>query len=221
VIGFLVIGCATGKSVPIVIPEEAEEDVAPAAPLQHILVLPFYNLAASYGPNVGLRGPLSFKVFETGMTDPLASDFMTDNLMELLLSNLADRQITLSEALVFDFRRPPGSEFKDEIISALRSAGRQQAADAVMIGFLYDYREREGGAFGVRQPARVAFELNLVGVSSGRLLWHRQFAEIQQPLNEDLLRLPQFLKRGGRWVSVQEIARTALEEMLKTIPKTD
>jgi hypothetical protein len=73
----------------------------------------------------------------------------------------------------------------------------------------------------VRQPARVAFELNLVGVASGRLLWHRQFAEIQQPLNEDLLRLPQFLKRGGRWVSVQEIARNALEEMLKTIPKTD
>ncbi len=205
---------------PVTIPEvESEEE--PAVPIRHILVLPFYDMVRIFGPDTGVRGPFSDQIFVTGATDPLVTDFLTQDLITLIRRQHPDLRITPGASRVFDLAPQTGEALDQQRISALREAGRQQSADAVMVGFVYDYQDRQGGALGVREPSRVAFELNLIGVTSGRLLWQRQFQEVQKPLNENLLLLPKFLRRGGRWVPVREMAREAMQQMLKTVPQTD
>jgi hypothetical protein len=208
----LLFACTSRPSIPVTI----ASDVTPPVHIRHILVTPFLDVAEIFGPGVGVRGPLSDKVFVTAATDPLAADFLTSDLMQSLYLQLPEYQITLSDP-VFDPKTLLGAEEDTERIAML-NAGRQQSADAVLAGFLYDYQDREGGDLGVRVPSRVAFELNLVDVASGRLLWHRQYEEIQRPLNENLLLLPQFIRRGGRWISAREMARDAMQKMLNTIP---
>jgi hypothetical protein len=208
----LLVACATRPSIPV----KTASDVAPTVFSGHILVIPFLDVAETLGPGVGVRGPLSDKVFVTAATDPLAADFLTSELMQSLYSQFPEYRITLSDPVI-DPKTLLGAEEDTERIAML-NAGRQESADAVLAGFLYDYQDREGGDLGVRVPSRVAFELNLVDVASGRLLWHRQYVEIQRPLNENLLLLPQFIRRGGRWISAREMAQDAMQKMLNTIP---
>ncbi len=211
-ISLVLLACASRE--PIAVPEI--EDAEPVIPIRHILVMPFFDMAEAYGPETGVRGPFSDQIFVTGETDPLVTDFLTHDLIEQLRRQYPDLRITVSGLPALG-----GAGQELQRLSALRQAGRQRSADAVLVGFIYDYQEREGGAFGVRSPARAAFELNLIGVDSGRLLWQRQFQEVQKALHENLLLLPKFLRRGGRWVPVREMANEGMRQMLKTIPQND
>jgi hypothetical protein len=96
--------------------------------------------------------------------------------------------------------------------------GRDLGADAVIVGHLYRFRERIGTQYSVEVPASVAFDIHLIGVRDGRLLWSGKFDETQQSLFEDLYQLGTFLSRRGRWITAQELAVSGLEGVLETFP---
>jgi hypothetical protein len=52
-------------------------------------------------------------------------------------------------------------------------------------------------------------------VNSGRVIWSGHFDETQQALNENLFQLGKFIKRKARWVTAQEIAVSALENLFE------
>jgi hypothetical protein len=107
-----------------------------------------------------------------------------------------------------------GASQHQELVDKLCQAGRQYGADAVLIGYLYEYQERIGSDYGVESPARVCFELNLISVADGRLVWQDWYRETQQALNENLFHLGKFLQRKGRWITVEQMAAEAMQNMM-------
>ena len=112
----------------------------------------------------------------------------------------------------------PVAGSRAERIAAIQKAGGRQGADAVLCAYVYAFRNRVGNAYGVETPAMVSFEMNLVSTATGRIVWRRDFTETQKTLNENLLHLGKFLQRKGRWVTAEEMATQAIEDLLASLP---
>lgn len=186
------------------------------------VVLPFVDMVKIFGSNASVRNPITSKVFVTGIIEEKASIDLTNELYRLIGQEtklkwgaLQNTQGT-KESPPFNL-----SDMNADHVRRLQALGRQEGADTIMIGYLYAFRNRSGGDYGVERPSHVAFELVLMQSGSGRVVWQRSFKEIQKSLSEDLLQLRNFIKRKGRWVSAQEMAKGALKEMLQTIPQLD
>ena len=183
---------------------------------KRVLVLPFIDLSRIFGANSSVRGPITRQVFITDAIAPQGELFMTKTLRRLLQAESDVHWIT-SKAHDLNFLSQPGS--RQELIRSLQKMGRQYKADGLLVGYLYAFRDLQGGALGAESPAYVAFEIVLVSADTGRLVWHQKFAETQEPLNENLFKLGTFIKRKGRWVTAREMATQALKDMLETYPK--
>ena len=105
-----------------------------------------------------------------------------------------------------------------ESLALMTKMGSQVKADYILWGDLYHYQERKGTSYGVERPASVAFDLHLLRVKDGVLVWKAQFFKTQKALSENLFEMGDFIKSKGRWVTVEELTRQGLEEDLKDFP---
>jgi hypothetical protein len=96
--------------------------------------------------------------------------------------------------------------------------GKAFSADAVLVGYLYRWRERVGGERAVDQPASVAFELSLIRPDDGAILWREKFDKTQKSLSENLLEWDTFIRGRGRWMTAEKLAELGLEDMLSRMP---
>jgi len=103
----------------------------------------------------------------------------------------------------------------------MMAMGKQLGADYILWGGVFHYRERIGASFGVEQPASVAIDLHLMKVKDGQMIWRAQWAQTQKSLTENLLEVGSFFKRKMRWVTVEELARQGIEEMVKDFPSAE
>jgi hypothetical protein len=71
----------------------------------------------------------------------------------------------------------------------------------------------------VVSPASVAFDLHLIDVDSGEIIWTGNFDQTQRPLSENILELGSFFKRGASWVTAEELAKGGLEDILRRFPQ--
>jgi len=103
----------------------------------------------------------------------------------------------------------------------VKGVGIRLGVDAVLVGALLSYVEREGGSFGARRPARVGFLLRLRRIPDGKELWRAEFEEAQKPLLEDITGLGRFVARGGRYQTADELAaagaRAAAESLCRHV----
>ena len=63
------------------------------------------------------------------------------------------------------------------------------------------------------------FDLDLIRVADGAVIWGGSFDETQRSLFEDLFKLDQFLKRKGGWVTAEELGVLGLESLVEKLPK--
>ncbi len=94
-------------------------------------------------------------------------------------------------------------------------------ADTVLMGWIFRYQERIGSDWGARQPASVAFVVFLFDGQDGNMVWRAKFDETQRPLSENILGLPAFLRRGGRWVDAKRLASDGVSVVLIKFPGKD
>ena len=90
-------------------------------------------------------------------------------------------------------------------------------ANSVLMGWIFRYAERVGSAWGARKPASVAFAVFLFD-GRGRLLWRGKFDETQEALSENVLKLGSFVRRGGRWLTAEQLAADGVGLTLLTFP---
>jgi hypothetical protein len=101
---------------------------------------------------------------------------------------------------------------------AVMAAGRDMEADAVLIGFIYRLSQRVGEAFSAENPASAAFDLILLRVSDGQIIWSDSFDQTQVSLTENLLEIGQYAGRGLYWFTVEEFAQYGMEKILSQFP---
>jgi hypothetical protein len=120
---------------------------------------------------------------------------------------------------VFNTNLAKGIE-KDSLL-LMKAMGTQLNADYMLWGSVFHYQERKGTSYGVQQPASVALDLHLLKVKEGKLVWRAQWAKTQKSLTENLLEAESFFKGKMRWVTVEELSRQGMEDMLKDFPSAD
>ena len=100
----------------------------------------------------------------------------------------------------------------------IKLIGERLGADAVLVGNVEVYKERSGSAIGLERPqdaAEVGFVVQLISVKDGVPLWTGQYHELQRPANQDLTG---FLERGPRYLTVDQLAESAVDHVLRKFP---
>jgi len=202
---------------------------------EKLVVLPFKDMASIYGEGVSVRSPLSGKVFMTGKIVQGANEILEQHIISLLRARNDFILIPTSRAKGFlpivGFGLPPTRQAQGVLYGLLKNyenplsdrniavkTGLSLDVDAVILGYIYRFRQRVGKRYSAELPASVAFGIYLIDVETGRILWRGYFDETQRPLSEDLFELGTFLKRKGRWITAKEMAHSALDEIFLTFP---
>ena len=100
----------------------------------------------------------------------------------------------------------------------LRDFGERLDVGAVLEGTVDVYKERKGSALGLDRPedaAEVGFTVRLVSVKDGKVLWTGDYYERQRPMIEDI---SGFLERGVRYLTVEQLADSAVDHVLRGFP---
>ena len=103
-------------------------------------------------------------------------------------------------------------------LQVLQKVGTLLDADAVLIGYIYRWQEREGSALAAAEPASVGLDLFLIRPDNGIVVWKARFDKTQQSLTENLLDVGTFFKSKGRWLSARELAMIRLKKMVVHMP---
>jgi hypothetical protein len=195
-----------------------KENVLQTSGVEKILIFPFKNMSAVYGENVNVRCPISGKVFMTGKVAEDADNMLTEQLFVLLKDRKDIELIPASQSrgVVSDLLSEDKKKLSER--NLLIETGRALKADLVLSGYIFRFRERVGGKYSVDLPASVAFDIHLIRVADGHLLWSEHFDETQRPLSENLFQLGSFLQRKAKWITANEMAESGLKNILKTFP---
>jgi len=101
----------------------------------------------------------------------------------------------------------------DSLADRAVALGKEVGADGVIFGRVLRFRKRVGTQFGATEPASVSFELALVAVSSGEVVWRGRFDETQEPLSSNLLNWWMFWNAGPRWMSAAELTGLGVDRL--------
>ena len=63
----------------------------------------------------------------------------------------------------------------------------------------------------------MAFDIYLIDCRANRLVWSASYDETQQALSDNLGTFGDFMRRGGRWVSAEDLAGEAMENMFEEL----
>ena len=191
------------------------EAAPPQSEAIHMLLMPFEDMSLIYGKNVHVRSPLSGKMFLTGQVADGADKWLSENLTALMRKRSEFSLMTAEQAQ--GVRAELISEGREALAEKdlLLNVGRALGVDTVMQGHVYRFVERAGSNYSVNSPASITFDVDIIQVADGRLVWSGHFNETQKSLSENLFQLRTFIKRGGRWITAQEMAFNGLEDLLK------
>jgi len=187
--------------------------------VETILVMPFQRLHTVYGEKTAIECKFCRRPHAIEAVSEEAAEFMTEHLINLLLDDKAYRFIFSDKAEHVEARWPLEKEAKDHMGDLVAEFKNTPATDAVLLGYLFRFRERIGKSYSVESPASVSFSLFLVRRDNGRLIWRSHFEETQQSLFENLLTMGAFFRRKARWITARELAAEGLEDMLSTFPE--
>lgn len=146
-----------------------------------------------------------------------ADKTLTHMLQAMLNRDFSGQVISLDEsAKAFEILKIDHAT--DSPKTVLLRLGEILAADYMMAGNVWRYKERVGTAFSVEQPASVAFALYLVDMKTKRLIWTDSYDETQQALTENLFNVKDFFKQGAKWLTADELARFGMSKMFENFP---
>ena len=187
-----------------------------------LAVMPFIRVDSPVQPGGTVCCPLTGATFNTGQIIPGAERVLDDALGGDLPQVTAIPFVPYAQTgLVFS--QIAGRQYMDSLRQDVVATGKKLGADAVLVGFIFRFRQRKGTGYAVDKPASVAFDLSIVRVGDGSVLWKNSFDETQQSLSQDLLNLGQYMKHGLSWYTAEELGKIGMTRLLQRFPwrKTD
>jgi hypothetical protein len=99
-----------------------------------------------------------------------------------------------------------------------RIVAEKLGANALLVGRLTGWTERQGSAASATRGATVTFRMALFDAPGGRELWSTSFDRTQRPLSENILQAGQLPGGGTRWLTAGELARWGVERTARRVP---
>jgi len=194
-------------------------DVKALAGLETVLVLPFQSVYEFNSGRAGIDCDFCGRRHAIGEISEADKTFMTEHLIQRLMDVKAYR-FNFIETATADPINPVLDRFgRADINKLIASLGDPGTADAILVGYLFRFKERVGASYAIESPASVSLSLFLLRMDDGRIVWHSHFEETQQSLFENLLKIGAFIKRKARWLTARELAVDGLQNMLSRLPK--
>ena len=113
------------------------------------------------------------------------------------------------------------SDRREFDLNPMRSSvqlGKTLDVDFIFVGFLFRFEQRVGSSIGVDKPASVGFDVHLMRLRDGKMVWTGKFDETQRPLSENLLKMGSFVRRKASWLTAEELSSVGMDEMLTRFP---
>lgn len=186
--------------------------------IKKIAIMPFEAYMGLNRYQESIQCPLCGTVFRKGRIERDAEERLTTLVFDYLRVNTQYKLIPPTHvrgAMSQIFSR----RFDSNSIPFMVDIGKAVGADAVLVSYVYRYKERVGTSYSAKSPASVAFDLHLVSVKKGTILWKGGFDGTQKSLSENIFQIRRFFKRGAKWLTVDEWASQGLEQAMKTFPK--
>ena len=199
--------------------QQVPQEDKPGVPAWNTIVLIGFRpaLSPSQAPTVA-RSPISGAVFSAEPVPEDIADALSQSLFEKLTKDGSQRWVSPREAAAA-FSRLASSHPTLTDRDIYVQIGKALSAEGVLGGHVYRWREREGTDYAAKRPASVAFDLYLMNIEGGMILWKARFDKTQISLTENLLDLQTFLKAKGRWMTAEELAEIGLTHFVETFPK--
>lgn len=188
----LAAGCATKQ------PEQPE--VAPAH-MQLLAVLPIESSVETSPAAASAPPPAE------------AGQVVTSQLYRVLAEQTEFRVVP--DLTVADTMETPEVRSARSVLERAVALGKEVGADGVIFGRVVRFKKRVGTDFGASEPASVSFELGLVAVSSGDVVWKGSFDQTQEPLTSNLFNWWMFWRAGPRWFSAAELAGLGVDRLFE------
>ena len=200
-----------------VVKGEAPQEAPPPIPLTRVVVSGFHPSIPPDGDPKIVRSPLTGAVFMAEPVSRKVARDLTNRLFEKLVER-GDYVLVAPDQAGTVYSKLLSSETVLTDAEIFQRMGRAFSADAVLTGYLYRWREREGTDYAVNRAASVAFDLCLISPLDGTVLWKDAFEKTQKSLSENLFDFRTFLKSKGRWMRAQELAAVGLAELVENLP---
>lgn len=181
-----------------------------------LTIVPFF-IEKGDDPGRGAVCPICKAVYRKGEI-PTIGPIILKRLLYPKMESLNLFDITPPEKVdeILSPRRRQEME-QTPLASAIRF-GKEMNVRFLLVGFLFRFEERVGSSIGVEKPASVGFDLHLLRMRDGKIVWEGKFDETQQPLSENLLRIGAFFRRKASWLTAEDLASVGMDEMLSRFP---
>lgn len=179
---------------------EQPEATAPVT-MQMLAVLPIEPAAAAADDK---HGSAPLPPDEAGMA-------VTAQIYRVLADQTEFRFV--ADLAVSDVLGTPAVRGAGSVVERAVALGKEVGADGVIFGRVFRFQKRVGTAYGASEPASVWFELGLVAVASGDVVWKGRFDQTQEPLTSNLLTWWMFWRGGPRWISASELAGLGVDRL--------
>jgi len=157
-------------------------------------------------------------ILSAGRVDGDPNPNLTLMLWELLTDQAKGYELVSPGQAEGVYQAQLAKKIDQDPLVLMKTIGRELKADGVVWGGVFRYENRKGTAYGVQEPASVSLDLHLLRVSDGVIVWKAQWSQTQKSLSEDLFQLGEVTKRGLRWMTAEELAKSGLTEMIKGLP---
>ena len=183
-----------------------------------IAVAPFQQVAPEDALGGVVRCPLCGLSFNAAGSPGHPEQVLERLFLEELQRERPKLSVISGERVTGVYRRISADSLTISQRDVLRKVGAELGVEGIVAGYVYRFRERKGVSYTVEQPASVAFEIHLLRVSDGALVWRGTFDKTQSSLMENLLQSASFFRGKGKWVTAEELTEEGVEQVLKTFP---
>jgi hypothetical protein len=201
--------------------EKQDQIILPETGRHSIAVMPFlkglHDSSVDEAIDRTLDCPLAELCFDTGDVMSGAEENLTRYMQAALEDRLGERMIPLGKTLTI-YEALTKDQAADSPRSLAIRLGKELRAAHIVAGTVWRYRERTGTARASASPASVAFVVYIINVADGRRLWKGTHFETQKPLSQSIFEVRTFFKRGARWLTVDELARYGIDEIVEQLP---
>jgi hypothetical protein len=159
--------------------------------------------------------PLTGAVFSAGPVSEAVVREMNESLFKQLVAQERYQLISPNQAKgVLSGIAGLDTSMKTGPLEILQKVGKRFGADAVLAGYIFRWREREGGDYAVKRPASVAFAIHLIRPGDGAIVWKGRFDKTQRSLSENIFDVGTFIDGGGKWMTAHRLAMLGLQKIV-------